>query len=102
MSKKSIVSHEKEFRTWLKENGVGGKKSDASYMTYIRQAKGATGDSIDVFFDRIINEAIQRKITLLKFADNKDEDDVKDSKSALKKYWDFIQYKAGMQVDITD
>ncbi len=99
MKKKSPISYEEEFRKWLQDNGVSGKGADASYMAYIRQAKGVTGDSVDAFLDNIMHEAIKQNMDLAKFASNKGEDDVKDSVSAIRKYWNFIRYRAGIYTE---
>lgn len=85
-----------EFKNWLPENDV---ESVASYMSYINQAKGATGESLDKFFAEAIEAAIEERVTLDKFAEGKNAKDVGDSKSAIRKYWDFIQHKAGIEID---
>ena len=84
---KSVINNESKFKNWLPKNKVTAVDS---YMTYLRNASDATGnDSIDHVLNEIVRKAIEEYLTDDKFANKKKAND---SRSAVKKYWDFLRH----------
>jgi hypothetical protein len=81
--------HREQFKTWLPDNDVSAV---ANYLVYTKTAEEALKVDLDTYFDKIIREAIDRDINEESLS--KESKDVSNSKSAVRKYWDFLKDKA--------
>lgn len=88
-----LLQKEIEFAEWLPKNNVDAV---SSYFTYLRNAKDALKvRNIDDFFKKAIENAIKEAITIDTIKSGKKRD-VSNSRSALKKYWEFYLSNAGI------
>lgn len=84
---KSVINNESKFKNWLPKNKVTAVDS---YMTYLRNASDATdSNSIDDFLDKIVRKAIEENLSNEVFSSVRKAND---SRSAVKKYWDFLRH----------
>lgn len=84
------MKHKNSFKKWLPKNGVA---SVPDYIHYIKNGTDALGIPIDKFFDDVIKRAIREELVLKMHFKHYDRGQIDDSRSAFKKYWDFIQSK---------
>lgn len=82
------MKHKEEFRAWLDKKDF---KSTASYIAYLNSIE-VVFDDVDKLLEDVVEAGIESKITEKRF--NKSQKDVQNYKSALRKYWEFLNDKA--------
>jgi hypothetical protein len=85
------MKHKLTFKKWMPKNRV---TSVSDYLTYIKNGTNALEIPIDKFFDEVIRRAIDEDLVLKMYYKHCSEKQISDSRSAFKKYWEFLQKRA--------